>query len=91
MCYTELEEAIQKGKAQAAIVIPENFEADLKKGKQTSLQVILDGTDANTATISASYISQLIARYSENIFAEIKGQWRWGWSFPSRESGITRT
>jgi ABC-2 type transport system permease protein len=72
--YAELEKAVQEGKAQAAIVIPRKFEADLKKGKQTSLQVILDGTDANTATIIASYISQLIARYSENILPEIRGQ-----------------
>ncbi len=94
--YTELEEAVQEGKAQAAVVIPKNFEADLKKGKQTSLQVVLDGTDANTATIIASYVSQLIARYSENIFAEIRGQMALGmvipqprvWYNPNLESSV---
>ena len=94
--YAELEEAVQQGKVQAAVVIPRKFEADLKKGKQASLQVILDGTDANSATIIASYISQLVAGYSENIFAEIKGQMGLGmvipqprvWYNPNLESSI---
>jgi len=72
--YSELEELIQEGKVQAAVVIPEKFEKDLKKGTQTSLQVLLDGTDANTATIIANYISQLATRYSEIILVEIRGQ-----------------
>ncbi len=72
--YSELEELLQEGKIQAAVVIPRKFGKDLKKGTQTSLQVLLDGTDANTATIIASTISQLVARYSENVLAEIRGQ-----------------
>jgi len=40
------------------------------------------GPDANTATIIASYITQLIAKYSENIFTEIKGQMALGMVVP---------
>lgn len=69
--YKEMDRLIQKGKAQVAVVIPEKFENDLKKMKKTSLQVIVDGTDANTATIIIGYISKLIGGYSEKVFSEM--------------------
>jgi ABC-2 type transport system permease protein len=69
----EIDRLLEKENIKAAVVIPRNFERNLKKGAQTSLQVILDGTDANSATIIMSYISQLIAKHSENIFNEIRG------------------
>jgi len=94
--YAELEKFIQEGKVKAAVVIPRKFETNLKKGRQPSLQVILDGTDANSATIIASYISQLVARYSENLLTEIRGQMALGmpiiqprvWYNPNLESSI---
>lgn len=68
----EIDVLLEKEKIKAAVVIPRNFERNLKKGAQTSLQVILDGTDANSATIIMSYISQLVAKHSENILTEIR-------------------
>jgi len=68
--YEEIDNLIQKGKIQVAVVIPQKFENDLKKMKKTSIQVIIDGTDANTATIIMGYISKLLGQYSEKIFAE---------------------
>lgn len=69
--YKEIDNLIQKGKIQVAVVIPEKFENDLKKMKKTSLQVIVDGTDANTATIIIGYVSKLIGEYSERVFTEV--------------------
>ncbi len=69
----EIDELLQTGKIKAAIVIPNRFERDLKTQKQTKLQVILDGTDANSATIIMSHIAQNIQQYSENILAEAAG------------------
>jgi len=68
----EIDVLLEKEKIKAAVVIPRKFERNLKKGAQTSLQVILDGTDANSATIIMSYISQLVAKHSENILTEIR-------------------
>ncbi|MCK4431920.1 MAG: ABC transporter permease [Candidatus Aminicenantes bacterium] len=67
----EIDRLFEKEKIKAAVVIPRKFERNLKKGAQASLQVILDGTDANSATIIMSYISQLIAKHSENILTKI--------------------
>ncbi|HEU4510039.1 MAG TPA: ABC transporter permease [Pyrinomonadaceae bacterium] len=55
------ESALDNAEARAAIVIPANFEADLKRGRSTEVQWLIDGTDANTANImrnNAAMISQ---------------------------------
>lgn len=66
----EMDDLLERGKIKAVLVIPDKFGRDIKREK-TSLQVILDGTDANSATIIQSYISLVIGKYSENVFAEI--------------------
>jgi ABC-2 type transport system permease protein len=70
----EIDGLIQKGKIKVAVVIPPDFEKSLRRGRRTSLQIILDGSDANSATIVLSYISRLLSRHSEKIVAEIIGQ-----------------
>ncbi|MFQ6069271.1 MAG: ABC transporter permease [Candidatus Aminicenantales bacterium] len=68
----EIDRLVQTGRVKAAVVVPANFSRNIKKMKQTSLQVILDGTDANTATIIQSYIQKLTAEYLSNIKAEVR-------------------
>ena len=39
------------------LVIPANFSRDLEANRETTIQVLMDGTDANTATIALGYAS----------------------------------
>jgi ABC-2 type transport system permease protein len=78
----EVDELLQTGKIKAAIVIPSGFERDLKTHSPAKLQIVLDGTDANSATILTSHISQNIQQYSENILTEILGQDLSGFAVP---------
>src|SRR5579883_1896028 len=43
--------AIDKGIAKAAVIIPPDFNRRIKAGKQTAVQVLVDGTDANNARV----------------------------------------
>ncbi len=45
----DLTEVLDSGKARIGLRIPPHFERDLLRGVPTSVQVLLDGTDANTA------------------------------------------
>ena len=63
---------IDKGKAKVAIYIPHGFAKKLKRFEQASIQVMLDGTQSNTATVISGYISQIIGRYAGEIIAERK-------------------
>nr|WP_254217246.1 ABC transporter permease [Synechococcus sp. CCY 9618] len=43
--------AIDRGRARAAVIIPPDFSRRLKAGKASTLQVLVDGTDANNARV----------------------------------------
>lgn len=46
-----LEDALDKGKARAAVIIPPEFSRELKQGHSTHVQVIIDATDVNNARV----------------------------------------
>lgn len=60
----EVTKAIDDDAAVMAIVIHAGFERDLENGKSAPLQVIVDGTNSNTALIALGYISQIVAAFS---------------------------
>ena len=67
---SEVDGVIQSGAVQAGIVIPEGFAKKLQAGTTSPVQVIIDGTDANSATIIISYIDLVSARYSESVIIQ---------------------
>jgi ABC-2 type transport system permease protein len=48
-----------------ALVIPRHFARDLDSGKSAQVQVLADGTDANTATVALGYVEAVTNRYTE--------------------------
>ncbi len=58
---SDLQEAIQKGRATAGLVIPRDFSEDLSRGENTSIQFIVDGSDANTARLSINYARGILS------------------------------
>lgn len=50
-----------RGEALMVLVVPAGFAADLGAGKPVALQVLVDGSDANTASIALGY-AQAVAR-----------------------------
>ena len=44
--------ALDRGEVKVALQIPRNFQKDISNGKSTPVQVIIDGTDSNTANIT---------------------------------------
>jgi len=47
----KLGDAISQGRADAGVVIPYDFARDLRRGRPTTVQVVLNAMNANTATI----------------------------------------
>ncbi|MCP2519069.1 ABC transporter permease [Candidatus Aminicenantes bacterium AC-708-M15] len=75
--YNDVEYLLQKGEVKSFIIIPPEFGKNIKKMKKTSLQVIIDATDANSANIIMSYISKLIGEYSKKILINVEN-WEFG-------------
>jgi ABC-2 type transport system permease protein len=65
--YGELEALLEKSEIKIALVIPQNFSAELKSGKKIEVQTILDGSDANTASIGSGYLSGGLLLFSSKI------------------------
>ena len=60
---SELAARVRDGKLEAGLIISPDFSRRLAAGKQAYVQVLLDGVDANTAGIAASYIFQILSQY----------------------------
>jgi ABC-2 type transport system permease protein len=92
----EIDSLLEKGKIKAAVVIPYEYEKNLRKGEKTSLQVLVDGADANTATIVQNYLYQVVAEYSQKVLPELMPKRTFGvitprpriWYNPNLKSSI---
>lgn len=62
--YQGLLNRIEKGKIKIGLVIPYEFSRKIKSGEKVKVQTILDGSDANTATIGAGYLTGALQLYS---------------------------
>lgn len=63
----DIDKYLNTGKALASISIPKDFSKDINSGRDAQLQIILDGSDSNTATIALGYISAITELYSQRI------------------------
>jgi ABC-2 type transport system permease protein len=61
---------LDTGRSRAVIRIPSGFEQSLLSGSTASLQVIVDATDSNTASIVLGYASQIVAQYNRDKLRE---------------------
>ncbi len=62
--YTEVERAIDAGQVLVGLIIPTDFAERLDSGRPTSVQLIVDGSDSNTATITMGYADAIVRSYS---------------------------
>ncbi len=69
----EVDTYIDNAQASIALVIPHGFGGKLLSREPAQVQVIVDGTDANTANILLGYASQIISSYSQAVLAEYSG------------------
>jgi len=74
--YPDMEAAIDDGRILAALVIPEDFGGRVRSDRSSSVQFLLDGSEANTATIALGYADALVSGYSAALevrWAKAKG------------------
>ena len=65
--YPELERAIDSRQAMAALVIPADFARQIAAGRPVAVQMIVDGSDSNTATIALGYAAVVAETYSQAV------------------------
>jgi ABC-2 type transport system permease protein len=60
----DLVRALDSGRAVIAIEIPPDFTEDLRSGAGARVQIIVDGTNSNTATIVQGYANRIVRRWA---------------------------
>jgi ABC-2 type transport system permease protein len=63
----ELGDSISQAKVDAGVVIPYDYARDLHRGHSTTVQFLLNATNANTATISQAYAEGIIQTYTAGL------------------------
>ncbi len=58
---------LDHGRALAVLVVPRGFGRELGTGGPATVQLLLDGGDANTATIAQNYADVIVARHARNV------------------------
>ena len=57
---------LDEGRAALAVVIPPRWTSSIRAGRETPLQVLLDGSDPNFAGIAKGYISAFVERWGRS-------------------------
>ena len=65
----EVHQVLDHGNAEAVIRVLPDFERDIHRGKATQVQILIDGTNSNTASIVGSYAGEIIAEFSNDVMA----------------------
>lgn len=65
--YRDIESDINHGHAMIGMVIPKDFSHYLHSDKKAPVQVILDGSDSNTAQIAIGYVRSTVYAYNVEL------------------------
>ena len=63
-------ELLDRGKARAVLHLDKGFEEDLRAGRSAPFQMIVDGTDSNTAGIVLGYSNGIVQQFSRAILSQ---------------------
>lgn len=69
--YRDIVRIIDDGDVMMVLVIPKDFSRYLTSGETAPLQLIVDGSDANTATIAVGYVRSVVSRYNMSLLDTI--------------------
>jgi drug efflux transport system permease protein len=63
--YKPIERAMDQRRVLVGVAIPYEYSRNLLAGKEAPVQILLDGTDSNTASIAQGYAEGLIQAYAQ--------------------------
>jgi ABC-2 type transport system permease protein len=60
----EMQDLLDRGQVEGVVRVLPGFARDIQRGRHTDVQVLLDGTNSNTANLISGYASQVVARFA---------------------------
>ena len=65
--YPDIERAMDRNQVLLGLVIPRRYSENVAAGRETAVQILLDGSDSNTASIAKGYAVSLVRSYSVEL------------------------
>jgi ABC-2 type transport system permease protein len=66
--HDAIEDRLVRGRVRGVLVIPPDFSTELvRAGRPARVQLLLDGSDANTSTIALNYADAILSRYGARL------------------------
>jgi ABC-2 type transport system permease protein len=66
----EIHNLLDRGKVQAVVRVLPGFARELQRGETTAVQILIEGTNSNTAAIVSNYTTQIVADYAGRVLAD---------------------
>ena len=70
----EIRGVLDRGDAQVVLIFPREFSRDIHAGRDAQVQILVEGVNANTASIVSNYMNIATATFSQNITTKILAQ-----------------
>jgi len=70
--YRPIEQAINRRACLLGVVIPDHFAKDIELKQPAQVQLLIDGSDSNTAAIAQGYAESLVLIYSQRLQTPIQ-------------------
>lgn len=64
---TGVQQVLDEGRAEGVVRVLPGFERDVRRGRPVGVQVLLDGTNSNTASLVSSYAGGIVAAFSGGV------------------------
>ncbi|MBZ5580512.1 MAG: ABC transporter permease [Acidobacteriia bacterium] len=72
--YAPVDRAIDRSQVLMALVIPREYSENVAAGREAPVQILLDGSDSNTASIARGYAESIVRSYSLRLRNEAWNQ-----------------
>ena len=63
----DLERALDRGRAVVGLEVPAGYARDLDAGRAPRVQLLVDGTNSNTATVAQGYAARIVQEHARRI------------------------
>ena len=66
----EADALLTRGRVRAVLIIPRDYQQQLRRGETARIQVLMDGADANSASTAIGYLEAMADRMTRQIQAQ---------------------
>jgi ABC-2 type transport system permease protein len=72
--YDAIERGIDRNTILMGLVIPRDYSKKVESGRVAPVQILLDGSDSNTASIALGYVDSVVRNYTINLRSDMQNR-----------------